>query len=1063
MPDNDSKYILDYDTFLRSVIQIKNDSNSFLLGAGASISSNIKSAADCIWDWKKEIFLSNNPTYRGNLMNIKQESTKKFIQEWLDNQKVYPKLGDHSEYSFYAEKAYPVEDDRRRYFESLSYNKSPYIGYRILCILWREGIIQSIWTTNFDGLVERAAQQMNIAPININLDNSENIFRSSNSKELLYIALHGDYKYSSLKNTDKELDTVNENFNKAINYYFIDKNLIVIGYSGRDKSLMESLKMAYSNKGGGRLYWCGCESSPSAEVQSLIKLANEHGRTAYYVQIDNFDKTVLEIAKGCLEDNTKILKEIKELKKSANFEEEDKTKFTVNEQCIDKITASNLHPVIFPDKLYEFKIKTKSKHLWNVIDNIIGSRRDIVAVPHKGSVFAISSKQIIEEVFQEVINSDINESEINVNIVKEIPVFQRLILKAILFEITQSKNIETDGKSKLWKKDFVVQTYKKRNIHIHDAIEIALNFTAHNNYALLSIKPTVFLETEDGLTLTEDIKVQLLKNKFDKLYNDKYFNLLENWNRLIFNGSHLTFYFPSKGTRNQGKNKQKNFQISPNTALAGIKVLSSQNISTSNFTDKRLIYKGIEIEEPLLYFHNKENIAGQYATDYHPMRGLVNNLPYDYNNPHLFSSSINLGVICPSNMNSQFYNFLTQINQKHVANENLDYLVDFPGFENIYKIPIIIPHPDSDKWKGIDFKQKGDLLEDAKQLEALIWRNIKDIRETFSDDLTIVILIPGEWEKYEHIEWDEGVFDLHDNIKAAAASIRISTQFIEQETLSSSLKCQIYWWLSLSFYVKSLRTPWVLSNTSSYTAYAGIGYSVKRKGTEHSIVIGCSHIYDSQGLGLKYRLAKIKDFHLDNKNNPFLTYDEAYYFGISILDLFQQGAEELPKRVVVHKRTDFTKEEIFGIVDSIKKAGVANVDLVTINFEKDKKFFSQRIQNNNLIPDNFPINRGTCIITNEYEALLWTHGIAPSVKGNNRKFYLGGRSIPSPLNVKKFYGSSDILTLAQEILSLTKINWNSLDLYTKLPATIDSSNKIAKLGYLLNNFEGKTYDYRFFI
>lgn len=41
------------------------------------------------------------------------------------------------------------------------------------------------------------------------------------------------------------------------------------------------------------------------------------------------------------------------------------------------------------------------------------------------------------------------------------------------------------------------------------------------------------------------------------------------------------------------------------------------------------------------------------------------------------------------------------------------------------------------------------------------------------------------------------------------------------------------------------------------------------------------------------------------------------------------------------------------------------------------------------------------------------------------------------------------------------MNWNSFDLYTKLPATIDSSNQIARIGNLLTRFEGKTYDYRF--
>ncbi len=53
---------MDFDAFLRSFKQNKDSSFAFLLGAGASITSGVQSAEDCIWDWKKLIYLSNNPT-----------------------------------------------------------------------------------------------------------------------------------------------------------------------------------------------------------------------------------------------------------------------------------------------------------------------------------------------------------------------------------------------------------------------------------------------------------------------------------------------------------------------------------------------------------------------------------------------------------------------------------------------------------------------------------------------------------------------------------------------------------------------------------------------------------------------------------------------------------------------------------------------------------------------------------------------------------------------------------------------------------------------------------------
>ena len=42
--------------FYRSIQQNISTPHTILLGAGASIESGIQSAADCIWEWKRNIF-----------------------------------------------------------------------------------------------------------------------------------------------------------------------------------------------------------------------------------------------------------------------------------------------------------------------------------------------------------------------------------------------------------------------------------------------------------------------------------------------------------------------------------------------------------------------------------------------------------------------------------------------------------------------------------------------------------------------------------------------------------------------------------------------------------------------------------------------------------------------------------------------------------------------------------------------------------------------------------------------------------------------------------------------
>ena len=99
--------ILSFDEFLRSFKRNMDTPHSLLLGAGASVESGVRSASDCIWEWKREIFLSQNPSLIESYNNIKIDSVRNAIQRWLDSQGNFPKDGSDEEYSFYAEKNIP--------------------------------------------------------------------------------------------------------------------------------------------------------------------------------------------------------------------------------------------------------------------------------------------------------------------------------------------------------------------------------------------------------------------------------------------------------------------------------------------------------------------------------------------------------------------------------------------------------------------------------------------------------------------------------------------------------------------------------------------------------------------------------------------------------------------------------------------------------------------------------------------------------------------------------------------------------------------------------------------
>jgi hypothetical protein len=188
--------------------------------------------------------------------------------------------------------------------------------------------------------------------------------------------------------------------------------------------------------------------------------------------------------------------------------------------------------------------------------------------------------------------------------------------------------------------------------------------------------------------------------------------------------------------------------------------------------------------------------------------------------------------------------------------------------------------------------------------------------------------------------------------------------------------------------------------------------------------------------------------------------DDARRVGEMTRQLFFDSRSKLPTRVVFHKRTPFLREEREGLVEGL--ADVAQIDMLEIQVDSALRYVASKMKGNRFEEDKFPVRRGTTVRLDDYSALLWVHGVTASIDPN-RKYFQGKRRIPAPLHVRRHSGVSDLEQVAQEILALSKMDWNTFNLYTKVPATIQSSNEIARIGSLLERFGTESYDYRLFI
>jgi len=1058
-----SDLVLPLDAFVRSVGINRGARHAFFLGAGASITSGVPSAQACIWEWKRDIFLTNNPGLESQFGELSLAGVRQRIQRWLDRRGGYPPEKAAEEYSFYIEACYPKSPENRRlFFQEKCRKATPYRGYQLLCLLAEVGLVGSVWTTNFDGLPARAAASFNLAPIEVGIDCQHRAVRTVRSGELLIVSMHGDYRYDELKNTPDELKTQEAALRESLINECKGTSLIVAGYSGRDKSLMEALRAAYSTNGTGSLYWCvhDIEDIPTP-ARELIEWARKSGRQAFLVGAEGFDNVMVRLSLHCLEEaNRKRASAI--ISQGKGDAEPASEPFQIDQLPTVSIAKSNGFELDCPSEVLAFDLeKWPEQHVWKWIREQTAGR-PVVAVPFK-KVLALGTVDDVKGCFGsnikgEILRVPVAEKDFRYEDGAIVSLMREALVRSMA---ATAKDVKSDGKGELW---FSNAEKKGRAGDIdYLAFSSVLVFIRHfQGRQYLVLKPSVKVLTPSGenvpLEVANPIKLGILGWQHNREFNDA----VNRWRAALLTTAkgqtQVVYEFPV--------NCGSTFRFTIRRAPVFAEVGRDQTGSGIQLADRHkplMKQKGVELLEPKLLFTNKAGTAA--VRDTHPVRGVVSNRPFDFALTQKgLATSLRLGVICPKAETKILQAYLHQAAQKHVPGRyESDYLPLFPGFDSSFGVPLEIPEPGSPRWVTCSEPESSS---DDKARAIETGKNINKALDALLASSTpnlVLIFFPDRWATYRGFRTQDERFDTHDFVKAYCVQRGIGTQFLEQSTLADEAQCRVWWWLSLAFYVKSMRTPWVLDGFDENTAFVGLGFSVNNAAEKGKhVVLGCSHIYSARGEGLQYRLSKVEN-PVFIGGNPFLSRDDARQVGERIRELFFDSRLKLPGRVVIHKRTPFRRDERLGLREGL--SGVDNIEMLEIFVDDSLRYVASTVnRKGELDADGYPVKRGTAIKLDANSAMVWVHGASDAVNGNQRRpYFQGKRRIPAPLFIRRYAGNSELRTVAEEILGLSKMNWNTFDLYTKLPATVQSSNEIARIGSLLERFGSNSYDFRLFI
>ena len=288
--------ILDTSAFLR-LFQLRAAQIMWFLGAGASRSAGIKTAGDMIWDFKQRLYRSEKKLAPSAITDIGEPAVQRKLQAHFDAVGSFPPAGSESEYSAYFEATYHSAKDRRAYLDELVARGKPSFGHHALALLMSEGLCRAVWSTNFDRTVEDAAAQRLGGTgrlVVADLKEPEKARRAfDEGRWPVYSKLHGDYHSENLKNTDAELRQQDAEMRRNLVDACRRHGLAVIGYSGRDASIMDTLTEALDEGRGfpGGLFWFKRgQDAPYSAVIRLLDRARALGIDAHLVETESFDE-----------------------------------------------------------------------------------------------------------------------------------------------------------------------------------------------------------------------------------------------------------------------------------------------------------------------------------------------------------------------------------------------------------------------------------------------------------------------------------------------------------------------------------------------------------------------------------------------------------------------------------------------------------------------------------------------------------------------------------------------------------------------------------------------------
>lgn len=235
------------------------------------------------------------------------------------------------------------------------------------------------------------------------------------------------------------------------------------------------------------------------------------------------------------------------------------------------------------------------------------------------------------------------------------------------------------------------------------------------------------------------------------------------------------------------------------------------------------------------------------------------------------------------------------------------------------------------------------------------------------------------------------------------------------------------WNLCTTAYFKAQGTPWRLADVRKGVCYVGLVYKRDETQAIHANVCCGAQMFLDSGDGVIFRGA-MGPWESEDNHEYHLSSAAAEDLMTTVLKSYVARHSCPPAEVFIHGRTDFNNDEWNGF----SRAVPVGTQLSGIKIRKSNRLKVYRAGKK-------PLVRGTAWILNQRKAFLWSSGYVP------RLGTYPGWEVPNPLEIDVQRGDASIDAVVQDVLGLTKLNYNACLYGDSRPVTLRFADVVGNI------------------